>query len=97
MYTRPLVPGDGGALWEELMGFIGEPDATPTDEEPAAYRVGTVNADDTYTPRDRDDIVEEHYERELEEFRKEAESPTCRNGTPASVTLYPPVTRVCVH
>lgn len=73
MYTRPPMPGDGGSLWDELMGFIGEPDTTPTVDEPVAFRVGTVNPDDSYSPRDRDEVVEDHYQHELEQFRQQAE------------------------
>lgn len=74
MYARGLVPGDGGSLWEELMGFVGEPSVdTPMQEEPQGYRVGTINPDDSYVPRDRDEIQEDHYERQLDQFRQEAE------------------------
>lgn len=70
----PGVPGDGGSLWDELMGFVGEPtEDTPSVEEPVAYKVGTLNPDDTYTPRDREEVKQDHYDRELEQFRKEAE------------------------
>lgn len=71
----PGVPGDGGSLWEELMGFVGEPtEDTPTVDEPVAYRVGTLNPDDTYTPRDREDVQDDARNHELEQYRKEAEA-----------------------
>lgn len=75
MYTRVLVPGDGGSLWDELMGLVGEPiQDTPAVEEPVGYKVGNVNDDGTYQPRDREEIERDHYKRELDEFRRIAEA-----------------------
>lgn len=58
MYACPM-PDPDGALWEELMGFVGDPSSDEPTDEPTGVKVGRLNDDGSYDQRTRADIIQD--------------------------------------